>query len=384
MRFSVDAHAIGCHLTGNEVYIRNLLDAFAAVDDESEFIAYVSTAAAAGAVPHRFARRTVSRNPWVRLGVDLPRRLRADRPDLLHVQYTAPLFCPVPVVACVHDVSFLEHPEYFTAARAAQLRITVKRTVERAVRVMTGSEFSRSAITRFYGIDPGRVVVVPNAAAPVFRPLGHPESAAWVRRRFEIPAPYILTVGDLQSRKNQAGLIRAFAEMLRARPELPHHLVLAGKESWHAEGVHRAAADSGAAERIHFTGFVADDEVVRLYNGCELFVFPSFYEGFGIPVLEAMACGRPVACSNSSALAETAAGRALLFDPHSTREMTRAMLDLVLDEELRLRLGLRGLEHAAQFTWRKAAEKTLAVYYDVASERERTASPRPFPTVVAQ
>jgi glycosyltransferase involved in cell wall biosynthesis len=376
MRFSVDAHAIGRRLTGNEVYIRNLLESFAAVDEKSEFIAYVSTAAATAGVPRRFTCRTIARNPWVRLGFDLPRLLRADRPDLVHVQYTAPASCSVPIVASVHDVSFLEHPEYFTAARALQLRLTVKHTVNRAARVITSSEFSRNAIARLYGIGPERIAVVPNAAASLFRPLAHEESAAWVGRRFGIPAPYLLTVGDLQSRKNQAGLIRAFAEMLRARPELPHRLVLAGKESWHAETVHRAAAASGVTDRIHFTGFVSDDEVVRLYNGCEFFVFPSFYEGFGLPVLEAMACGRPVACSNSSALYETADACALLFDPHSTGEMTRAMLDLALDAELRSRMGRLGLQRAAQFTWRKTAEQTLAVYYEVASRCERTASPR--------
>ena len=120
MRFSVDAHAIGCHLTGNEVYVRSLLDAFAAVDDNSEFVAYVSTPEAGLAIPRRFAARRVSRNPFARLGFDLPRQLRRDRPDLIHVQYTAPLACPVPIVVSVHDVSFLEHPEYFPAARALQ------------------------------------------------------------------------------------------------------------------------------------------------------------------------------------------------------------------------------------------------------------------------
>src|SRR4051812_34146620 len=126
MRFSVDAHAIGRHLTGNEVYVRNLLNGFAALDQTSEFIAYLSSNinGASSAVPARFLQRQVSANSLVRLGVDLSRRLREDQPDLLHVQYTAPLGCPVPVIASVHDISFLEHPEYFTWARALQLRLT--------------------------------------------------------------------------------------------------------------------------------------------------------------------------------------------------------------------------------------------------------------------
>jgi glycosyltransferase involved in cell wall biosynthesis len=380
MRFSVDAHAIGCHLTGNEVYVRNLLDAFAALDDRSEFIAYVATAEAAEAVPRGFMRGTVSRNPYVRLGLELPLRLRTDRPDLLHVQYTAPAVCPVPIVVSVHDVSFLERPEYFTFTRALQLRLTVSSTISRAARVITGSEFSRNAIARAYGLDDEKITVVPNAVSAAFRPLPRGDSGFWVERRFAIPAPFILTVGDLQSRKNQAGLIRAFAEMVRAHPRLKHHLVLAGKESWHAAEVRRAARNSGVAERIHFTGFVSDLELLQLYNACEFFVFPSFYEGFGLPVLEAMACARAVACSNSTAVPEVADGAAILFDPHSTEQIVRAMADLALDAELRAHMGRLGLQRAAQFTWRKTAEKTLGVYYEVAEARERVVSIREFST----
>jgi glycosyltransferase involved in cell wall biosynthesis len=380
MRFSVDAHAIGCRLTGNEVYIRSLLHAFAVVEPSAEFIAYLSVEEAADVVPGRFIRRRVSRNPFLRLGFDLGRRLRQDLPDLLHVQYTAPLACPVPVVVSVHDVSFLEYPEYFTIARATQLRLTVRRTIARAARIITGSEFSRTAIARAYGMDENRIAVVPNAAAAIFRPLPRETSAKWVRSRFGIAAPFILNVGDLQPRKNQIGLIRAFADMVSARPQLPHHLVLAGQDSWRGSDVRRAAERSGCAGRIHFTGFVLDDDLLQLYNACEFFVFPSFYEGFGLPVLEAMACSRAVACSNSTAIPEVADAAAILFDPHDTAEITRAMLDLALSVDLRARMERLGLQRAAKFNWRSTAEKTLEVYYSAVRGRpvvERRAASTP-------
>jgi hypothetical protein len=143
MRFAVDAHAIGRHLTGNEVYVRSLLSAFANLDKKSEFLAYVTGPEGEAGIPRRFETRQIAANPFLRLGFDLSRKLRVDRPDLLHVQYTAPLYCPVPTVVTVHDVSFLERPEYFTPARALQLRLTVARSVKRAARVLTVSEFAR-------------------------------------------------------------------------------------------------------------------------------------------------------------------------------------------------------------------------------------------------
>lgn len=374
MRFSVDAHAIGQHLTGNEVYVRNLLDGFAVLDDTSEFIVYVSLPEASALLPARFRVRAVARNPFLRLGYDLTRHLRLDRPSLLHVQYTAPLRCPVPVVVSVHDVSFIEHPEYFTAARRAQLMLSVRRTVKRAAAILTPSEFSRRAIAAAYRPDEARLIVVPNAASSDFRPLPREAAAGWVRARFGIAGPYVLTVGDLHPRKNQLGLISAFEELLRDCPQLPHRLVLAGQDTWFAPRVRRAALRSACSNRIHFTGWVSDHELRQLYAGCDLFVFPSLYEGFGLPILEAMACGRAVACSNTSAMPEVADAAALLFDPRSSAQITRAMKDLLLDAGLRARMERLGQQRSTLFDWRQSAQKTLDVYHEVAGARRAPAS----------
>ena len=367
MRFAVDAHAIGRHLTGNEVYVRNLLGALATEAADCELVAYVSSDDVFRTLPSRIRVRRVATNPFLRLGLDLSAKVWQDRPDLLHVQYTAPLGCPVPVVVSVHDVSFLEHPEYFPWERALQLQWTVRRTVRRAARILTGTEFSRASILRAYGdLDEDKVVTVPNAASSDFRPVSRDSAAATVRQHFSIPAPFLLSVGDLQPRKNQIGLIRAFARLVRAYPQFKHDLVLAGKETWFAERVHEAARDSGVAERIRFFGFVSDQDLLQLYNACDLFVFPSLYEGFGLPALEAMACGRAVVCSNTSSLPEVVDGAAILFDPYSIDEMVRAIADLLLDPELRARMERLGLQRAAHFSWQKTATKTLEVFYEVA------------------
>jgi glycosyltransferase involved in cell wall biosynthesis len=180
----------------------------------------------------------------------------------------------------------------------------------------------------------------------------------------------LLTVGDLQPRKNHVSLIRAFSEMTRELPQLRHSLVIAGQDTWHAPAIHEAARTSGVAGRIRFTGFVSDEDLLMLYGACEAFVFPSLYEGFGLPVLEAMACGRAVACSNTSALPEVADGAAVFFDPYSEEEIARAMADLLLHTELRSRMEKIGMSRAARFSWRDTAEKTLKVYHQVVGQGE--------------
>lgn len=367
MLIAVDAHAIGSRLTGNEVYVRSLLAALSELSGGWKLVAYVSRPEAEAWLPARVRRARVSANPFVRLGADLPRLLRRHRPSLLHVQYTAPLVCPPPVVVTVHDVGFLEHPEFFPRWRARQLRLTVRRTVARAAHVLTGSEFSARAILRHYGDCAPRITVIPHAAAPVFRRVARAQAAGWIRSRFGIEAPFVLAVGDLQPRKNQLGLVEAFAALLRLLPGSDLRLVLAGKpEPRYAARVRAAAQRLGVSERTHFLGYVSDGDLLNLYNACELFVFPSWYEGFGLPLLEAMACGAPVACSNRSALPEVADAAALFFDPASLEQMVRAMRDLLVEDELRARMQRLGMQRAARFNWRRAAEQTLQVYLRVA------------------
>jgi glycosyltransferase involved in cell wall biosynthesis len=368
MRFAVDAHAIGRHLTGNEVYVRSLLREFAELDRVSDFVACISEGEAEQWIPRRFSVRHISSNPLKRLGWDLSGAVKASRADMLHVQYTSPLRVRVPVVVTVHDVSFIEHPEYFTFGRREQLRLTVSRTVKTASRIITVSEFSKKAILRHYDVPADKVHVVPNAANPYFRVTNHERARRVVRERLNLNAPFVLSVGDLQPRKNHIRLIEAFARLISAHPKLNHHLVLTGKDTWFAENVRRAAARSGFASRIHFTGFVDDSELLDLYNACDCFVFPSLYEGFGLPILEAHACGRAVACSRTSAIPEVADGACLLFDPAEAGEITRAMADLLLDSELKARMERLGQKNAARFNWRSSASATLDVYRDVVAQ----------------
>jgi glycosyltransferase involved in cell wall biosynthesis len=189
--------------------------------------------------------------------------------------------------------------------------------------------------------------------------------------------PFILSVGDLQPRKNHIGLIQAFDELIENYPQIRHKLVLAGKDTWFSPQIREAARKSRFSDRIVFAGFIEDEDLLRLYNACDCFVFPSFYEGFGIPILEAMACGRAVACANTSSMPEVADGAGILFDPQSRAEIVRALADILLDAELRARMERLGLQRAAQFTWTRTAERTLELYQDVAEATRK--SPEPVP-----
>ena len=372
MRYAVDAHAIGRHLTGNEVYIRSLLRAFTDLDRDSQFLAYVCEQEAENWLPGRVRVHRVARSPWVRLGWDLARRVREDCPDLLHVQYTAPLRTRVPIVVTVHDVSFLEHPEYFTRMRGFQLRHTVARTVKSAARILTVSEFSRRQILKAYDLPPEKVTVIPKAASDDFRVIGRDRAQAAAAQTTGSEAPFVFSVGDLQPRKNLIGLIAAFTRLVTENPQLKHNLVLTGQDTWFTHKVREAARASGIASRIIFTGFVPDSALLQLYNACDCFVFPSFYEGFGLPIVEAMACGRAVACSNTSAMPEVADGAAQLFDPYCIEGMTRAMADLLLNAELRGRKERLGLQRAGLFNWNRSALATLEVYQQVVKARTPT------------
>jgi glycosyltransferase involved in cell wall biosynthesis len=179
---------------------------------------------------------------------------------------------------------------------------------------------------------------------------------------------------------NLIGLITAFAAMGAAHPVLDHHLVIAGQNTWFTPRVMAAAHASGLASRIHFTGFVSDVDLVQLYNACDCFVFPSFYEGFGLPILEAMACGREVACSNTYAMPEVAEGAGLLFDPRNPTSIARAVADILLDKELRERIESRGLQRAAHFNWRKSAGATLDVYREVVGDSAASVIASPLAT----
>ena len=255
----------------------------------------------------------------------------------------------------VHGLSFLHYPEHFVPKLVQYLTQVVTRSVARADRVLADSEATRADLIAHLGTEPEKVDVLYSGVDPRFCPQPERGEAERTRARYSIGGrPYVLSVGTLQPRKNYVRLIRAFAKLSGGT-----QLVIAGGKGWLYEEI---LAEAGShPDRVRVLGFVEDADLPALYRGASLFAFPSLYEGFGLPVLEAMACGAPVVCSDVSSLPEVAGQAALLVDPLNTDGLTAAMARALEDAALRQGMIARGLAQAAQFSWEKAARQLLAV-----------------------
>ena len=367
MHIAIDAHSVGTGLAGNETYITNLIEALAEFDSANRYTLYVTKRAAveryAGRWPHVAVRLTMPHTPLVRIPVTLVAELRRRPVDLLHVQYTAPPFAPCPVTTSIHDISFEHLPETFKRRSRMQLRLTVRRSARVAARIITPSEHTRRDIAETYGIAPERMSVVPLAAAPHFRPVEDEREIARVRRAYGIEGDYILAVGSIQPRKNLVRLIRAYAGLRRARShaKLPQ-LVLVGKRAWLYGETLRAVEDSGISDLTIFTGYVPETDLSALYTGALCFVYPSYFEGFGLPPLEAMQCGTPVITGDRTSLPEVVGDAGLMVNPFDETQLAAAIARLIDNAELRAELRVKGLQRASMFNWRETARLTLEAY----------------------
>ncbi|HEX8706925.1 MAG TPA: glycosyltransferase family 1 protein [Pyrinomonadaceae bacterium] len=376
LHIAIDAHSIGAGLAGNESYITNLVEALAETDSINHYTLYVTKRQAVerltGRWPHVRVRRTLPHTPLVRIPLTLSRELRRRPVDVLHVQYTAPPLAPCPVVATIHDLSFEHLPQTFKRRSRMQLRLTVRRTARGAAEVLAPSDYSRRDLIETYGLRPERVHLTPLAAPAGFAPVTDERELGRVRELYKINGDYILAVGSIQPRKNLARLIAAYSGLRRARPQanLPK-LVLVGKRAWLYGETLRAVEAEGIGGLTIFTGYVPQEDLPALYTGALCFVYPSYFEGFGLPPLEAMQCGAAVITGNRTSLPEVVGDAGLLVDPFDERALQSAMASLMDDAGLRASLRSRGLERARLFSWRETARLTLQAYERAARERGR-------------
>jgi glycosyltransferase involved in cell wall biosynthesis len=310
-------------------------------------------------VPKLRAPNFPSRLAWMQ--AILPVALAAQRADVCHfTNFDGPLVNPRPSVVALHDVSLQTMPELHPQRRVTRLRALMRLAAQRASRVVCLTEIAPRAANARLDLDPARGCKRAAGVAPAFRPLDDGLAVAATCDRYGVQPGYVLFTGTIEPRKNLVTLARAYAQ-LRAEG-FDRRLVMCGDWGWKSGDLRPAIESLGIADDVVFTDHVPDDDLVALINGAAAFVYPSLHEGFGIPIIEAMACGVPVVTSNRGALAEVAGGAAILADPTDADDLAAAMRRALTDPVERSRLRVAGLERAAAFSWRNAAHQARAAY----------------------
>jgi glycosyltransferase involved in cell wall biosynthesis len=381
LRVAIDAHSVGAKLGGNESYAVNLIEALAQIDSVNNYTLYVTTAEARDRFHQRWpnfkVHTTLPHTPLIRIPLTLSAELRKHPVDVLHVQFTAPPFCPCAVVVSIHDLSFEHLPQTFLRRSRTQLRLTVRHSARRADKILTLSEHTRGDVIETYKIDPAKVVAIPLAAPAHYGPVSEDKELQRVRHNYGIDGDYVLSVGSIQPRKNLVRLINAYAALKRSQSEnrFPK-LVIVGKRGWLYDETLRALEATGVKESIVLTGYVPEPDLPALYSGALCFVYPSYFEGFGLPPLEAMKCGTPVVVGNATSLPEVVGDAGLKVDPFDVSAIAAAIGELISDSELRRELSAKGLKRAELFDWRNTARQTLKVYEQVARKSYHSAAAR--------
>ena len=357
-------------------YVRELIRALAAEDPATPYRLFVAGASSGALAPSpgpNFTWRPTRISPlwfarlWHRLRLPIPVQLFTGRVRLFHAtDFTLPPTLPgTPTLLTVHDLSFVRAPETTTPVLKAYLDRVVPRSVRRATHVLADSQATKDDLIALYGTPADKITVLLSGVSARFRPVGDPTLRRSTREKYGIPPdPYILSVGTVQPRKNYARLMEALAALGPDAAQV--HLVIAGGRGWLDSPIYGAVKSLGLEGRVHFTGFVADADLPALYSDALCLAYPSLYEGFGFPVLEAFACKTPVITSKLSSMPEVAGDAALLVDPYDVAALSAALKRVLSEPALRTELVARGVRQAAHFTWERTARHLLAVYRELA------------------
>ena len=371
MRIAIDARLSYYVQGGITQYTLNLIRALAAIDRENEYLIF----------QRRPDQRTVvSQNNFRRVSLWAPTHHPLEqylfslelavqgKIDIIYcTDFIPPFYYRGPSIVTVHDLNFLLYPHFLTR-RSARYYGLIDRAVRRADHIIAVSEATKRDIVRLTGTPETKITVIYEAAERIYFPIHDQEVLSQIHAKYCLPEQYILFVGTIQPRKNLATLIRAFRGLI-AKYRAQADLVIVGKEGWLYSDVYQLVEDLGLRERVHFLGRVPTADLPHLYNASQMLVLPSYYEGFGLPPLEAMACGVPVIVSNTLALQEVVADAALRAACEDEEGFTVAMWRLLTDDSLRAEMIAKGLKRVKCFSWERAAQETLRAYRKVAEQR---------------
>lgn len=354
---------------GPETYERCLVDSLARVDSETRYCTYSLDPGAPALLPPPSSRMIhhVLGPSWrvLSTAVSLPLAMLWDRINLLHAPFTPPPFSTRPYVFTHHCFSTFNHPEFYDPHILLRLNALLKKGLRSARRIICVSRCTLELTADLFQLDRSRMHVVYNGVGSNYQPTDPAQARAMMSERHGLHRPFMLFVGKLEARKNIARILRAF-DRFRHEARDPVQLVLAGRRTPLTEGIDALIAELDLANHVVEIGYVPDESLPLLYSAAHCLVFPTLWEGFGIPVAEAMACGTPVITSNLSSLPEVAGDAAMLVDPYQIDDIAAAMLNLWRSDSLRAELSARSLVNAARFSWDETARQTKAIYHEAA------------------
>jgi len=363
LRVGIDIHSVGSRKGGNATYYRELLKELINLRCDHNFLLYYThpTAAQQFTPDGRFVfERLFPSSRWLRIPFTLPWLAWRDQLDLFHAQFIVPPFLRCKTVTTIPDIAYEHSPEFFPFLQRACLKVLVRESARRADHIITVSGRSKRDLVSLYGVSPDKITVTYEGAGEEFHPLDKEQAKQIVERKYGIGGEFILYVGRLQGRKNLMRLVQAFALVRKAG--YPHKLVLAGKPDSLFQATLSRIRDLKLQNDVLLPGYVDGQDLPSLYNSAEVFVYPSLYEGFGLPVVEAMACGTPVITSRGSSLEEVAADAAVLVDALDERSIAEALMRVLADPHLRQQLSHAGTARSRQFSFKRAAQQTVEVY----------------------
>lgn len=372
MRIGLLIGFAGRNCGGPEVYEREVVRALWAAAPQHEYHFYCLDRRAAGVIGLQESGVVYHLlQPSVRVVsmlTSLPLVMSRTRPDIFHAPIITPPFCPAHTIMALVCSSLIRHPQFYPPLVRLRLRFLLHRAIPKVARVICLSEHIREAVQEKFDLPAERLPVIYPGTSRVFRPIDENEKRAHLEEKHGIRGPYFLFCGRWEHRKNVVRTIEAFARFKR-ETHSEHKLIFSGERTWAAKEADTTIARLGIQDEIMDLGKTAVDELPYLYGAADALVYASLWEGFGMPIVEAMACGTPVITSNVTAMPETAGGAALLVDPHSTEDIAAAMHRITSDPDLRKRLRAQGLQRAQLFSWEKTGSQILSLYEEVADDK---------------
>jgi len=371
MRIGIDATALPPQPVGAGNYIIQLIRALASLNVNDEFVIFAHQKGHALInLPEKDSFEWIifeDRNPGSRLIWEqtlFPQLVKKSGVNLLHsLHYTRPMKLPCASVVTFHDMTFFLYPELHTRAKRLFFPLAIRASARRADALIAVSESTRQDVIRVLGISPEKIITIQSGVDPAFRPINDTVAKGKIAEKYDLPERFILYVGLIEPRKNLPMLISAFKRLIDSGED--YKLVLVGRYGWMYEELLKQINNLDLEGMIHFTGYVSQEDLPLVYNLSSLFVYPTIYEGFGLPVLEAMACGVPVITTDVSSLPEIVGEAGMLVPVNDVKALYGAMIEVLRDEDLRRKMINKGIQRAAKFTWEQTAKLTFQVYQQV-------------------